>query len=243
MKKRIFIFSLLFLIGSNLRAQEEYNYSDDLLTISFKAFQSVDSEMAYHILPFLRARFATELADTSSFSNPFDSLSQYIGIKYTQDSLLKTYCWSERNETCCHTSATFAQFRTPSGNIHFVDLEIFELDQPEIFITDLQLIKIEQQSYYLVLGWGTCCGGKHFSVAKIYEIKGEELIETNALFEDATEIYCEANRSQVIQLNYASDTQTLSYFSYAIDPDSGFYLDEQTKVRLKLTQKVFKPLD
>lgn len=87
-----------------LSAQTAENYSDRLLTQSFKLFQSSDIEMGNHILPFLEQRLKTELQDTSSFYNPYDSLSNIINIQHSEDGLLKTYCYTKEMEAVatCH---------------------------------------------------------------------------------------------------------------------------------------------
>lgn len=224
-------------------AQNKSNYPDVFLTSSFKVFQSADFEMAYHLLPFLRKRFVKELKDTSSFYNPYDSLSKYIGIRYSSDSLLKTYCWSERNGSCCHTSATFAQFKTGSGKIKFADLEDDGHEGQEIFITDLQMIEIGNTPHYLILGWGSCCGGKHFGLARIYEITRDTLVQSQTLFDSEDEIYVGANRSQEIGLEYSPELKTLSYSSYPFDEETGFYKKEKTIVEWKLKKKGFKRID
>ena len=238
-----YIFTVLLLLVTTAIGQTRDNYSDELLTSSFKLFQSADFELANHMLPFLRERFIKELKDTSSFTNPYDSLSKYIGIKYSSDSLLKTYCWSERSGSCCHTSATFAQFKTKSGEIKYIDLEEAEDHGVEIFITDVQTIEIDENPYYLILGRGSCCGGKHYEVARVYEISNDTLIKSDSVFNHETEVYVGANRSREIDLNYSPESRILSYKSYVFDDASGFYRDEQSEVKWKLTKKGFKKMN
>lgn len=230
-------------ITQSVSGQKRNNYSDNFLTSSFKLFQSADFELANQMLPFIRDRFVEELKDTLSFANSYDSLSNYIGIKYSSDSLLKTYCWSERSGGCCHTSATFAQFKTKSGEIKYLDLETPKDDGTEIFITDLQRIEINDAPFYLLLGWGTCCGGKHYQVARIYEITIENLVRVDSVFDYETTLYIEANRSQKIELKYSPDTKILSYNNYAFDDDIGFYTNKKSVVKWKLKRSGFKRIN
>lgn len=230
-------------ITQSISGQKRNNYSDNFLTSSFKLFQSADFELANQMLPFIRDRFVEELKDTLSFTNSYDSLSNYIGIKYSSDSLLKTYCWSERSGGCCHTSATFAQFKTKSGKIKYLDLETPKDDGTEIFIKDLQRIEINDAPFYLLLGWGTCCGGKHYQVARIYEITIENLVQVDSVFDYETTLYIGANRSQKIELKYSPDTKILSYNNYAFDDDIGFYTNEKSVVKWKLKRSGFKRIN
>ena len=242
MSKGIIIFLLLSCLVAPVWGQSKEEYTDELLSRSFQVFQSADVELAYHILPFLRERFIQELDDSSSFSNPFDSLSNFIDIRLTPDSLLKTYCWSERNGACCHTSATFAQFRTNSGHVNLVDLEELEEGVEEVFITGLHQLEIQKKTHYLVLGWGTCCGGKHYSTARVYEVLNDSLVKSGSVFNDESEIYAGANRSQKIEMVYSAESGILSYYSYKFNEDTGFYTEDQSLVQWKLTRNGFKKL-
>tara|TARA_Y100001933_G_C18817137_1_gene487567 strand:+ start:64 stop:795 length:732 start_codon:yes stop_codon:yes gene_type:complete len=243
MKKIITIFLLFASIIKPVSGQNKDNYSDYFLTSSFKLYQSADRELAYHMLPFIRERFIQELKDTLSFTNKYDSLSRYIGIKYSSDSLLKTYCWSERSGGCCHTSATFAQFKTKSGEIKHLDLEKSVVSGNEIFITDLQKVEIKNKPFYLLLGWGTCCGAAHFQTAKIYEIKNDTLVQVDSAFDNNKTLYIGAKRSQKIELKYSPKTKILSYNKYKFDSDSGFYNLEKSIVKWELKDSGFKKIN
>jgi hypothetical protein len=243
MKRSSVILILIISLSQSLSGQTEDNYSDKLLTSTFKVFLSADFELADYIRPFVRERFIKELKDTSSFSNPFDSLSNYIGIKYSSDSLIKTYCWSERNEGCCHTSETFVQYKTSSGKIKYVDLDELEEGNEEIFITDLYVIEIQNKPLYLILGWGTCCGGKHYRTARVYEFFNDTFVKSDSVFENEGEIYIEANRLQEIELAYSQDSKILSYNSFVYNKDMGFYTEEKTVVKWKLTTKGFRRIN
>lgn len=230
-------------ISNTVLGQGSTNYSDQLLSSSFKTFQGADFELAYHMLPFIRKRFINELKDTSSFRNPYDSLSKYIGIKFSDDSLVKTYCWSERSGSCCHTSATFAQYRTPQGIIKYIDLEKAEEGDAEVFITDVHQIIINQKTHYLLLNWGTCCGGKHYETANIYHVKDDSLQLADSVFGDENTLVIGANRSQEIALTYSPKTHVLSYNSYVFNANVGFYTREKTKVVWHLKEDGFARID
>ncbi len=83
MKNKFIILILVICLGQSAFGQDRDNYSDQILTSTFKLFQSADFELANHMLPFIRERFVKELNDTLSFTNRYDSLSNYIGIKYS----------------------------------------------------------------------------------------------------------------------------------------------------------------
>ncbi len=242
MKKVLLVLLSLNLSVSTLSAQSQASYSDQYLSRSFKVFQMADFQMAYHILPFLRARFKQELADTSSFRNPFDSLSKYMDIRWSSDSLVKTYCWNEHNGSCCYTSANFVQFRTPRGQIKMLDLESPDDEGAEYFISDLQRLEKEGQAYYLLLGWGSCCGGKHYQVAKLYQITEATFILVQNAFADAQSLFIEANRSQEIALQYSPETQILSYNRYTYNEETGFYQNEKIPMQWQWGKKGFQVL-
>ena len=233
---------MVFLISHALLGQENNNYSDELLSSSFKVYQEVDFEFSYAMFPFIKKRFLEHLKDTSSFSNPYDSLSKYVGIKNAEDRLLKTYSWNERNAGCCHPTVIYAQFKTKSGDIKFIDLKDTDNGDEAVFITDLKRIEVNKKPYYLVLGWGTCCGGTHYSTAKIYEIRNDALYKSKSIFNGETDLKIGANRGQYIELKYLPEQKVLSYNSYKRD-DNGFYDTEKKVVKWKLKNEGFKRIN
>lgn len=238
--KKINFLILITLFSNSLWSQVNENYSDKLLATSFKAYQEVDFELSYAMFPFIKKRFLEHLKDTISFTNPYDSLSKHMGIRYSSDSLVKTYSWSERDTGCCHFSEIYAQFRTKAGNIKFIDLDNGNQD---IFITDLKMIEIKNKTYYLILGSGTCCGGKHYATANVYEIKNDALYKSEAIFNDEANLYIGANRGSSISLKYSPEQKILSYFSYGEMTDSGFYRRKSSIVKWKLKKQGFKRID
>ena len=242
MKKSIILLLLLSGFVHTVCAQVEENYSDNLLSSSFKLFQAADFDMANHMLPFIRKRFEKELKNPDSFTNKYDSLSKYIKIHYAADGLLKTYTWGERSGSCCYSSATFAQFKTQSGKINYIDLENPEARGPQVFITNLHPIEINNNTFYLLLGWGSCCGGKHYATARIYQIADETLVQATAQFNEEDDLLIGANRDQEINLKYNPDTKILSYNKYKFYNSMGFYAKEKTVVQWKLKKDGFKKM-
>ena len=239
MKKLLALVCIVLMYNGPVFSQEE-NYYDDLLAKSFKAYQEVDMELSNHMYAFIKKRFTQHLKDSTSFSNPHDSLSKHVSIRRSSDGLVKTYSWSERDYGCCHRTETYVQFKTPSGTVKYIDLDQEPEGYEEVFISGLHLLKIKEKSYYLILGNGTCCGGKHYSTARIFEIKDDNLYKCDNLFNNKTVLYIGANRSQTIGLKYDSDKKILSYNSYGELEDTGFYANEKTVIQLKLTENGFK---
>ncbi|MEM6297858.1 MAG: hypothetical protein AAF740_04115, partial [Bacteroidota bacterium] len=135
------------------------------------------------------------------------------------------------------------QLRTESGEVRTLQLEDPEDGDAGYFMTDLQLIKIKGKSHYLILGWGTSCGGKQGQSAKLYVIKGSELVKVSNTFGDNSSLHISANRSQEINLEYDSALKTLSYREYERDEGSGFFKDEYRTVKWKLGKEGFERLD
>ncbi|MCL5245786.1 hypothetical protein M4I21_08205 [Cellulophaga sp. 20_2_10] len=238
--KKLKILFFAFVICNSTLAQEEYNYSDVLLTTTFKAYQEVDFQMANSMFPFVKERFLEHLKDSTSFTNPYDSLSKHISIQYSLDSVVKTYTWGERDSGCCHSSVVYAQYKTENNTIKYTNLKDPNTGGIDIFITGLHSIEINNQPHYLILGWGTCCGGKHHSTATVYKIVDGVLQKSNTAFIGKDYIFTEANRGQDIKIKYDAEKKILSYFSYPEDEERGFYKREQTLAQWKLTNKGFK---
>lgn len=240
--KRFICFILIQFSAANMPAQIDHDYSDQLLSGSFKIYHDADFELSYHLFPFIKERFLEHLADSSSFSNPYVQLGEQINIKTAGDQLLKTYSWEQRDSGCCPSTEIYAQFKTRSGTISYVNLKELQQGDEEIFITDLQLIEINAKPYYLILGYGTCCGGKHYGRATVYEIKEESLVKVDHVFAERSDIEAEANRSQKIELKYDPVSKILSYNSYGELTDSGFYGPDKIEVKWQLKKGGFESI-
>ena len=55
--KNIQFILMVFLISHALLGQENNNYSDELLSSSFKVYQEVDFEFSYAMFPFIKKGF------------------------------------------------------------------------------------------------------------------------------------------------------------------------------------------
>ncbi|QWX83356.1 hypothetical protein H0I23_12960 [Cellulophaga sp. HaHaR_3_176] len=243
MKKLILITITIFSITS-LLGQANDNYSDELLSSSFKLYREADIELSFHIFPFLKERFIKELQDSTSFYNPYDSLAKQINIKHSLDGVLKTYTWEKRDSGCCHSSINYAQYKTKSGVIKSLDLNYKGPGYEEIFITDLQFIEIDNNPYYLMLGWGTCCGGKHYSTVTLYKIENETLVKCDTnIFNNKADLYIGANRGDKINLKYSPELKILSYNYYGELDDTGFYNHKGKVIEWKLKKKGFEKIN
>ncbi|WP_405411337.1 hypothetical protein [Maribacter sp. Asnod1-A12] len=234
-------FTLISILGFHiLMGQTSENYSDQLLTSTFKSFKSADLELADHILPFLKERVKVELTNTSSFTNPSDSLSKYITIKKSDDNLLRLYCWDERNSGCRWTSTTFAQFKTRSNEIKIINLEEITADYDEdLYLLNLHEIEINNQPHYLIIGYGGHCGNHIYQIARVFKISDNTLVKCDSIFNNKNEIDAGASRNGEIEMKYSKETKTLSYNQYEFDEDKGFYLDKSSKVKWTLTKSGF----
>lgn len=244
MKKKIIILFIAFSYLNLISAQTKDNYSDELLSSSFKTFQSADFELADYMLPFLKKRFIAEIKDSVSFYNPYDSLSKYITIKQSSDKLLKIYCWNERNSGCRWSSSIFAQFKTKSGKIRIANLEEIGVDYDEdLFITGLHYLELNNESYYLVIGVGGHCGNTKYSIARAYKILNDTIVKCDSIFENKSELESGTSRTGKIEMTYSSESNIFSYNKYIFNEENGFYSDEKSIVKWLFTKNGFKKIN
>ena len=228
MKQATLLIMLLFAFASNSHGQEsESNFTDDYYSSIFETLYSVDTEMAYCIAPIVEERLVSKLADTSSFYNPFKKLSEYVSIKTSSDSLVKTYSWDRISGGSRHDNASYLQFKTKSGKIKYKRLDSGieqETGEPtDVIIYDIHNIRIKDEFYYLLLGWGTHGGGRHHSLARVYKIKDEEIVLCDSFFDGEKYLHIGAPRVGRIDLQYNYETKELSHNYYEYDASVGFY--------------------
>mgnify|MGYP000247626866 FL=1 len=236
-RNAVLIFVIFFNVNTCL-GQANENYSDNFLTQTFKTYHSADREMANYLEPFLRTRLDEQLKDTLSLTNPFDSLSKYVRILNSSDSAVKYYGWSVPIGNCCYGSSSFIQFRDSAGKIkHHAFGQ--NTDDPDWLVYDIYPLKLENEMRYLLLGWGSCCGGKHHKIARIYKIKNDSFVQCDSVFSNDSEIRAGANRRQKIEMSYSPKSRTLSYNAYSFDDTIGFYTHELELIKWKLVKWSF----
>ena len=228
MKKNLLILVFTFILFNISFAQKsELEFVDDFLTTGFKTFNSVDLELGYCIGEIMEERLVSELKESKSFKNPFSKLSEYVSIINSKDSLLRTFSWDKRDGGSMHDMASYAQYKTATGKIKLKKLDLRDegdnREPTEVAIYKIHTLKLMTGTYYLLIGWGTYGGGKHHSLARVYKIEDDSLILCTFFFKDKKHLFAEANRVDKIDLEFNSNTKTLSYYHYKEDEETGFY--------------------
>lgn len=234
-KTHIIVF-LIFVLGCSamsLAQKSELDDEDFLLALNFKILKTVDTDMAISIAPIIEEQLKRKLKDSTSFYKTNTNLSKHITIKMSEDSLVKTYSWDRQTGGSWHDMASYIQYKTDSGKIKYQRLdsgEEFMTGEPtNIVIYDVFTIETKNETYYLLLGWGTHGGGLHHSLARVYKITTNELVQCDTIFQGTKYLFAGANRGNRINLKYNSELGELSYFYYEYDENNGFYNGESKK--------------
>lgn len=239
----VFIILLSLLPHTILSQTSSSSFKDEYLTSNFKTFYAVDFEMGYCIGPIVEKRLVKTLQDSASFQYPFDSLSRYVKIRTSENGLLRTFSWDRRSGGTWHNMASYAQYKTDSGMVHCQKLDSGNEGKTgaptDVVIYDIHTLLIENEPHYLLLGWGTHGSGKHHSLARVYKIEEDTLRQCDTIFEGQPDLAVYANRINKIELQYTPKTQTITYYHYEYDPDSGFFKREGSMEKWFLKNKVF----
>ena len=230
MIKTILITVLLFVFSSIVHAQN-HAFDDTFISENFKLLNSVDTELAICMSPIIESRLVLDLKDSTSFYSPMKKLSKYVTIKTSEDSIVKTYSWDRINGGSWHDMASYVQFKTNSGLIKYQRLdsgnEYMTGEPTSVIIYDVFQIKTKNESFYLLLGWGTYGGGKQHALARVYKIKDDRIELCDSIFQGEKSIGVYANRVDNINLKFNPLSKKLSYFYYEFDSEMGFYKREQ----------------
>ena len=242
-KRLLIIFNLLISINISYSQESRLDVADRFLTSNFKTFYSVDTELEYCMAPIIEERVVTELKDSTSFNYSYDSLSNYIKIRTSEDSLIRTFSWDRRSRGSWHDMASYTQFKSKSGKINHQRLDSGDEsgtgEPANVLIYGIHTINIENNSYYLMLGWGTHGAGKHHSLARVYKINGETLILCDSIFQGLNYLSVRANRGNKIELKYDTELMTISYYRYEFDENTGFYKRDGIKEEWILNDGIF----
>lgn len=242
-KATLLFTSLFFLLYSCYAQNTMLEHTDQYLASNFEAFNSVDTELGYCMGKIIEERVVAELKDSTTFHYSFDSLAKYINIQTAESGLLRTFSWNKRSGGSWHDMAAHVQYKTDSGTVKHQNLSSGEEDRTGeptgVIIYAVHTIDIKNKSHYLLLGWGTYGGGKHHSLARVYTIAEDSLQLHNSMFNGEKYLYAEANRGDKIELEYDQGSNTLSYYKYKLDEDTGFYEREGRKEKWVLEREVF----
>ncbi len=201
--------------------------ADRYLTTGFKAFFSVDNELAYCMAPILEERLFEELKDSISFLNPFDSLGKYLQIETSEDKQLRVFSWDRRSGGTWHDMASYAQFKAEDGGV--LVKKLYSGDEggtgepTDVLIYEIHQLKLNKQVHYLLLAWGTHGGGQHHALARVYRIENKNFQLCENFFEGEKYLYVGANRGSKLELKYQAESGILSHFQYEFDDEIGFY--------------------
>jgi hypothetical protein len=241
MKQTLLLILISFITVESLSAQSKENHLDDRLASTFEVFNAADYELAAYLVPFIEKRFIKEL-DSASFNYKFKKLDKYIGIKFSSDSLIKIYSWSNRNNGCGIISSTIVQFKTSTNQIKTVNFqEIDSIVDPALNLKDIHTIQINNKPHYLITWYGGHCGNHTYEIARVYKIVNENLVRCENIFENDYQIEVGTHRSGKIKMQYSPKNKILSYFHYNFNEDTGFYdYKRSSLIKWKLTRKGFK---
>ncbi|WP_353778998.1 hypothetical protein [Winogradskyella sp. 3972H.M.0a.05] len=236
--KRLTILLVNLIICSNVSYTQESDqeFSDRYLSGLFKTFYSVDTEIANCMAPIIEERLVSSLDDPANFKYPFKKLSEYVTIRRSEDSLVKTLSWDRINGGSWHDYASYIQYKTKYGEVKYQRLDSgdeFSTGEPtSVTIYDISEFKVKSETYYILMGYGTYGGGKKHILARAYKIKGNELALCDAIFQGEKYLYIGANRGAKINLEFNPESKTLSFDYYEFDGDVGFYKGDSRRVTL-----------
>jgi len=244
MKKTLSTFALFFLILPSLLAQEnDRSTYDEWLSSCFDAFHMVDAELRYCMAPIIEERLIGELSNDESLNYPYDSLAKRISIHTSDDKKLKTFSWDRLEGGSWHEMASYAQYQTSEG-VKCMPLNSGKEDSDgeptSVVIYENHTIKVDKENYYLLIGWGTYGSGKHHSLARVYQVENDTLVQQESFFDQDKYLYTEANRGSSITLTYQPEQQIITYFSYEFDEEIGFYKNDPSLETWKLVDGNFK---
>lgn len=242
-KTLFFIISILKLINVSYSQECKLEVADRFLASNFKAFYSAKTEIKYCMAPIVEEKIISHLKDSSSFNYPYDSLSKYIQIETSEDSMVRAFSWDRISGGSWHDMASYVQFKSESGKIKCQRLDSGDEsatgEPTDVIIYDVHHFYIENESYYLLLGRGTHGSGQHHSLARVIKISGETLSLCDSIFEGQEYLFVEANRINKIDLEYNAETKSISFYRYEFNENEGFYESEGKKEEWILEGGVF----
>jgi len=177
-----------------------------------------------------------------TFSFPFPRLSDYMKITTSTDGQIRFYSWQLPIDGSRRRIHVVAQFKTKEGKIIVQQLHYFGKEEDtaaENGIYTVYPVKYDQETSYLTFGWGTYGQGMQHQVICLYRIEKDSLIKTVDGLPRHKEITIQYPRNADCKLQYDVNSQEISYISYSLNEDMGYYYPHGNTIRLKLMKTGF----
>lgn len=160
-----------------------------------------------------KRQFKSILKDASTFNYSFDSLSQRINIKKSKDGLIKTYSWDEYSGGTWHDMACYIQFKYDKDSIGLMQYDSDEEHRfsafTDVIVYEINEIIIDNQTHYILFGWGTHGAGHKHCTVKIAKFQKNELVFCDSILGNSKELIVEAARTENLGLDFDSITNNI----------------------------------
>ncbi|AIM37868.1 hypothetical protein KO02_15115 [Sphingobacterium sp. ML3W] len=175
-----------------------------------------------------------------TFSFSFPRLSEYVKIVSSADDQIRFYSWQLPVDGSRRRIQVIAQFKTKKGKIVVQQLQYFGKSDEYTFaengIYAVYPIKYANEMAYLTFGWGTYGQGIQHNVVSLYRIEKDSLVKALDGLPQQKEIMIQYPRNADCKLRYDVNSQELSYNSYILHKDKGYYYPDGNTIRLKLRE-------
>jgi len=251
-KAGLFLFIIALFIGPKIYGQEipcdklDMSLTSDFRKMISKAFGHgyENYEEFDSLQKSFKGRILSDLATKTSFDCKLDSLNTEIRIIQSEDKLLRVFSWDELSGGTWHDMASFAQFKTTTGNIHVRQLdterEVELSTHTDVVINKIHQIKIGHKTHYLLIGWGTHGAGHHHMTAQIFSIVDEKLVKCTTCFESGEDLVVESARSYPPKITYNPATGEITHNEFVEGENSGFLEPTGKVITLKLKNGKFQ---
>ena len=221
----------------------EVNF-DMLLTNEFTSMVNAGFDKRDSLSELFKVNLKEILIKPQTFYIPFDSLATQIKIVASSDSLLRIFSYDERTGGSWHDNASIAQFRVNNDQIIVQQLDTDEEYRvggyTDVIIYKIHTLEIDDNTYYLTIGWGTHGSGLHHELVQIFTYDGKVFRKADFLFENEESLLVVAPRRDKISIVYDSIKKEIDYTYFVGDEETGRYNSTGFHKILKLEGRNFK---
>jgi hypothetical protein len=108
----------------------------------------------------------------------------------------------------------------------------------DVIIQKIHVVKTNDQTFYLTIGYGTHGAGHHHQTAQIFSIEGKKLVKCKDCFESGEDLVVVSGRAFDPGIKYNSSRKEISYNEFKED-EGNWMMPTGKIIRLKIQNNQF----
>jgi hypothetical protein len=236
----LIVFGFIFWV--NGRGQNTIiNEIDRNLTSEYENMMNSDVSIRCDSLePIFMRKLSTSLLNPATIKNKFDSLSEYILIRGSDDKKVRFFSWDNGCGGTSHIIHSLVQFIEGNGDIGIKKLspgnEINGGGYLDCSYYEVHVVSINNSKVYITFAWGTHGEGLQFDRIQAFKIVGNQFRECKSYIMNKNDLVLEYRRGKKLNLHFNVTSNEITFNEFSHNENERFPTFTGKVVTLKLNK-------